>query len=75
MPLQEKLKKIFKDAFGIENLTDDLSIDTVDGWDSMAHVALIMTLQKEFNISICPADAIELTDVCTIKEFIKTNCD
>lgn len=48
----EKLETIFQDAFGIEKLTDDMSIDTVDGWDSMAHVALIMTLQKEFNVTI-----------------------
>jgi len=70
MTNDEKLQQIFKDAFGVETLSDDLSIDTVDGWDSMAHVALIMTLQKEFNVSISPADAIELTDVASIKAFL-----
>lgn len=69
MTTQEKLEQIFRDAFGIETLTDDLSIDTVEGWDSMAHVALIMTLQKEFNLTITPAQAIELTDVAAIKKF------
>ena len=70
MTTEEKLQQIFKDAFGVDELTDDLSIDTVDGWDSMAHVALIMTLQKEFNITITPIDAIELTDVAAIKKHI-----
>ena len=70
MPTHDKLETIFKDAFDVETLTDDLSIDTVDGWDSMAHVALIMTLQKEFNVSISPADAIELIDVASIKAFL-----
>ncbi len=69
MTTHEKLEKIFRDAFGIDTLTDDLSIDTVEGWDSMAHVALIMTLQKEFDVSISPQDAIELTDVASIKKF------
>ena len=70
MLIHDKLEKIFQDAFGIENLTDDLSIDTVDGWDSMAHVALIMTLQKEFDTTVSPQQAIELIDVVSIKAFL-----
>ncbi len=70
MTMHEKLEKIFRDAFGIEKLTDDMSIDTVEGWDSMAHVALIMALQKEFSISISPSDAIELIDIASIKAFL-----
>ena len=72
MTTHEKLEKIFQDAFGIAKLTDKMSIDTVEGWDSMAHVALIMTLQREFNISISPAQAIELTDVASIKYRLNT---
>jgi acyl carrier protein len=70
MTTHEKLEKIFQDAFGIERLTDDMSIETVEGWDSMAHVALIMTLQNEFNITITPARAVELTDVSSIKQLL-----
>jgi acyl carrier protein len=70
MTTHEKLEKIFQDAFGIEKLTDDMSIETVEGWDSMAHVGLIMTLQNEFNVTITPAQAIELTDVASIKRLI-----
>lgn len=70
MTVHEKLEIIFQDAFGIDKLTDDMSIDTVEGWDSMAHVALIMTLQKEFSITITPAQAIELTDVTAIKKIL-----
>lgn len=71
MNTHEKLEQIFQAAFGIEKLTDDLSIDTVEGWDSMAHVALIMTLQQEFGVSITPAVAIELTDVASIKNYLE----
>ena len=72
MTIHDKLEKIFQDAFGVEKLTDDMSIDTVEGWDSMAHVALIMTLQKEFDITISPAQAIELTDIASIKQLLDT---
>jgi acyl carrier protein len=73
MNIHDKLEQIFQTAFGIDKLTDDMSIDTVKGWDSMAHVALIMTLQQEFNVSIGPADAIELTDVAAIKKYLDSN--
>lgn len=73
MTMHEKLEMIFRSAFGIEKLTDDLSIDNVQGWDSMAHVALIMTLQQEFGVTIAPAQAIEMTDIASIKKYLSEN--
>jgi acyl carrier protein len=68
--IKDRLEKIFRQSFEIENFTEDLSIDNVPGWDSMAHVGLILALQKEFGISIPPADAIELTSVKNIVQYI-----
>ena len=68
--IEQRLQPIFYEAFGVETLDDALSIDTVDGWDSMAHVGLILALQKEFGVSISPVDALELTDVAAIKQFL-----
>jgi len=68
--IKDKLEKIFRQSFEIEKLTEDLSIDNVPGWDSMAHVGLILALQKEFAISIPPVDAIELTSVKNIVQYI-----
>ena len=39
----------------------------------MAHVGLIMELQKEFKVSIAPVDAIELTSVEKIIKYLKEN--
>ena len=69
--MQQKLESIFRQAFGIDHLTDEMSIDTVDGWDSMAHVALILALQSEFHVDITPADALDLTDVASIKKYLQ----
>lgn len=64
--MRNRLEKIFQESFGIERLEDSMSIDNVSGWDSMAHVGLILALQKEFGISISPVEAIDLTDVKAI---------
>lgn len=68
--IAEKLETVFRQSFNIESFTEDLSIENVEGWDSMAHVGLILSLQKEFRVSIPPADAIELTDVKNILKYL-----
>jgi acyl carrier protein len=64
------LEVVFRQSFEIGKFTEDLSIDNVPGWDSMAHVGLILALQKEFAVSIPPADAIELTSVRNIIQYL-----
>jgi acyl carrier protein len=71
--MRDRLEKLFKQSFGVDRLEDTMSIDNVQGWDSMAHVGLILAIQKEFNVSISPADAIELTEVKEIIRYL-ANC-
>ena len=68
--IEERVEAIFRQSFEIEKFTEDLSIDNIPGWDSMAHVGLILALQKEFEVSISPADAIELTSVKNIIRYL-----
>jgi len=68
--IKDRLEVIFRQSFEIEKFTEDLSIDNVPGWDSMAHVGLILALQKEFAVSIPPADAIELISVKNIIRYL-----
>jgi acyl carrier protein len=68
--IAKRLETIFRQSFEIGKFTEDLSIDNVPGWDSMAHVGLILALQKEFAVSILPADAIELTSVKNIIQYL-----
>ncbi len=69
--MEEKLRQIFQQSFDVKEIDDSMSIENMDGWDSMAHVGLMLTLQKEFGVSISPAVAIELTDIVAIKQFLR----
>jgi len=69
--MQERLEKVFRQCFDLSSIDDSTSIDNVKDWDSMAHVGLILALQKEFGVSISAAEAIELTDVAGIKKFLE----
>ena len=69
--MQDKLQQIFQQSFGVEKIDDSMSIENVSEWDSMAHVGLIMEIQKVFDVSISSSEAIELTDVISIKNFLR----
>ncbi|MDR2642066.1 MAG: acyl carrier protein [Planctomycetaceae bacterium] len=47
-----QLNTIFADIFNIDKstLTDKTSAKDVDGWDSVAHVMLITSIEKKFAI-------------------------
>ena len=68
--IKDRLENIFRQSFEIGKFTEDLSIDNVPGWDSMAHVGLILALQREFGVSISPVDTLELTSVSSIMKYL-----
>jgi len=60
-----RLKDVFADVFDEESitLTPDLSAKDVDGWDSLAHIRLVLTVEKEFKIKFSTSDIVKLQNV------------
>jgi acyl carrier protein len=51
---KEKIFELMSSVFEVElnSLNEDSSVDTIDGWDSIRHLNLILALEDEFTISI-----------------------
>ncbi len=65
------VRKIFTKIFGVEILAiADTPAGEIAGWDSLNHVILIRELEKEFGLEFDLFDALELTSVAAIIEFI-----
>jgi acyl carrier protein len=49
-----KLKEVLSAVFevSIESITDDSSSDTIENWDSLRHLNLIIALEEEFDVVI-----------------------
>lgn len=53
-------------------LSFDDSADTVEGWDSLAHIHLILGIEKKFNIKFSITDTMGLQNISELIELIKS---
>jgi acyl carrier protein len=49
------------------SIEDDSSPDTLDGWNSVSHIHLVLALEEEFGIVLSPEDATEMLSVRLIE--------
>jgi acyl carrier protein len=66
--IYERLTPIVRDVFEDDALTasEDLTAENVEGWDSFAHLRLIMTAERTFAIAF---SAQEIIDVRTLGDL------
>lgn len=62
--MEDRLKRIFSDVLNIpaEEISETISMDTVEEWDSIKHLSLILALEQEFSISILPEDSMVMSN-------------
>jgi acyl carrier protein len=60
-----RLTQIFHVVFDEDtiNLTPELSAKDIDGWDSLTHVRLLVTIEKEFKIKFSTSTIGKLENV------------
>jgi acyl carrier protein len=61
-------------VFGLARplVTDATSNATVEAWDSLSHVTLILALEAEYGVSFSAEDALTMTNVGAIKRVLQT---
>jgi len=70
--MEDKLKKVFAEALGIEEniVTDDLKYNEIEEWDSVAHMTLIGEIEDSFDIMLDTDDIIDMSSFAKAKEII-----
>jgi acyl carrier protein len=68
-----RLTEVFQDVFDEDSiqLTSELSAKDVDGWDSLAHIRLILTIEKAFKIKFSTSEIGKLENVGDLVTMIK----
>jgi acyl carrier protein len=70
--IYQKLTGIFHDVFGDDSivLRSDLTADNVDGWDSLSHIRLMVTVEKAFRVKFSASAFGKLKNVQDLVELI-----
>lgn len=68
-----RLTEIFEDVFDEDSIevTPELSAKDVDGWDSLTHIRLILTVEKAFKIKFSTSEIGKLENVGDLVTLIK----
>ena len=63
--VRSKLKPIFESVLDVDDLDlrDDLSADDVPEWDSLSHVRLLVTVERQFKIKFSNSEIEGLKNV------------
>jgi acyl carrier protein len=70
---EAKLRELFRAALELPHDTDvtEARQPSVAGWDSLAHVSLMLAIESEFGILIDAADQIRLTSYSAIRGYLE----
>jgi acyl carrier protein len=69
----DRVRQTFADVFEVpvEEITMDSSPDTVESWDSINHLNLVMALEQEFGVEFDPEDIEQLLSVPLTIEMLE----
>lgn len=69
MTNEEKLKKIIGSVFKIDAsaVNNETSPDTVENWDSLNHLNLVLALEEGFDVSFTEEQTVEILNFELIK--------
>jgi acyl carrier protein len=71
--IYEKLTLIFRDLFDVPELvlTPQLTAEDVDGWDSLNHIRLILSIQRTFGLKFSALETGQLKNVGALVQLIE----
>jgi acyl carrier protein len=60
---EDKLKRLVANVLELEpeDIGADTSMDTVEQWDSLRHLTLVLAIEDEFGISVPDEEAADIT--------------
>ncbi len=69
-----EIKNIMSIVFDIEEskITEDITMDELDQWDSLKHINLIMALEREYQVVFDEDEIVEMLSFQKIEEMLKS---
>ena len=75
--MNDKLLKVFRETFSKSNFNDEdfetLTINSIDEWDSMGNLNLLMNVESSFSIRLTSEQLSETKSVKDILKILENN--
>ena len=71
--MEDRIKNVMSAVFevSVDKTNDDASPDTIESWDSLKHMNLIIALEEEFNVEFSDSETVELLSYKLISIILK----
>lgn len=72
--LSSEIRRIASDVLGVpaSQLTEASSPETVESWDSVAHLSLVLALEQAVNVQFDPEDIEKMRTVGAIEAMVRS---
>jgi acyl carrier protein len=73
----ERIRQIAADLLGVplDAVTVDSSPDTIEGWDSLQHLNLMLAVEETFGIYLSPEDGERMKSIGAAAELVDERLD
>jgi acyl carrier protein len=76
-PLLEKLTDVFQEVFadGSLRVSRATTASDIKGWDSLAHITLMLSVQRAFRVRLSAGETSQLRDVGALIDLLRMKQD
>jgi acyl carrier protein len=67
-----RLTEVFRDVFADDTLvlTREMTAADIEGWDSLAHISLMLSVQRAFHVRLSAAATSQLQNIGALIELL-----
>ena len=72
--MEERIRTIMSAVFDLplESINDESSPDSIESWDSLKHINLVVALEEEFEINFTDNEILEIINFKLIKKIVES---
>jgi acyl carrier protein len=69
----EQVRNVASDIFGIpaDQITTESSPETIENWDSMQHLNLVLAIEEKFGVQFDPEDIEQMNNVGAVATLVE----
>jgi acyl carrier protein len=72
--IYQEFTKIFHDVFNDDSIVvrPDLAANDVEGWDSLSHIRLVLTVERSFGVKFSASEISKLKSVAGLVDLVRS---